>query len=216
MSISRSLGQLMAVCLLALLTLTGARAEGSGAEALLPQLADAPNQDKAAIIGDIAASGDTRARRWLEAFANGKLARMKDSGDFVIVLDNKGRNWTLADALSGETIGQVSRRELSTLRVNNALRAELEGILSVIDLTLEDVDRRLAAARELRGHVDATTFERISQLMAAEENEKVKAALTEALAIYRVEEQGDLAAVALLSGSLNPQARAALTGRRQQ
>ena len=210
MSLSRSLSQLLAVCVLTLLALTGARAEESGAEALLPQLADVPNKEKPAIIGRIAASGDPRARQWLDAFANGKLARMKDSGDFVIVLDNKGRNWTLADALSGEAIGQVSRRELKTLRINNALRAELEGILSVIDLTQSDPARRLAAARDLRGSVDAASFERISQLLAAEENDDVKAALGEALAIYRVE-QGELEAVALLSGSLNSEARAALT-----
>ena len=211
MSISRSLSQLMAVCLLMLLTLSGARAEDNAPEALLQQLAEAPNRDKGRIIGDIAASGDARARQWLDAFANGKLARMKESGDFVIVLDNKGRNWDLADALSGEAIGQVSRRELSTLRINNALRAQLEGMLSVIDLTLEDPARRLAAARELRGSVEASNVERISQLLTTETDADVKAALTEALAIYRVESQGDLEAVALLSGSLNSAARAALT-----
>jgi urea transport system permease protein len=212
MSIPRSLSQLLIVCLLSLLALAPARADDAQAQALLEQLADAPYAQKGRIIGEIAGSGDERARQWLEAFANGKLARVEASGQFVIVLENRGRNWTVADALSGETIGEISRRDLDSLRINNALRGELDGILSVIDLTVADVGKRLAAARDLRGGVDAGSFERIGTLLSAEENPDVRAALEEALAIYRVEALGDIAAVAVLAGSLNTAARAALTG----
>jgi len=94
--------------------------------------------------------------------------------------------------------------------VNNALRGELEDILSVIDLKSPDQSSRLSAARALKGSVDKALAERVPGLIDTEQSEPVRAALTEALAIYRVAEQGDLAAVETLSGSLNLQARAAL------
>ncbi|MBT00559.1 MAG: urea ABC transporter permease subunit UrtB [Oceanospirillaceae bacterium] len=210
MRIIRSLRLLLTACLLALLALP-AQADDAQAKSLLKQLADAPNSKKGEVISDIASSGDERARQWLEAFADGKLAQNEETGDFVIVLENRGRNWTVADALSGEEIGEVSRRDLDSIRVNNALRRELDGILSVIDLTVQDPEKRLTAARELRGSVDETLIERITALMEAEANSDVKAALNEAVAIYKVDALGDLDAVAELSGSLNTDARAALT-----
>lgn len=210
MRITRSLRLLLTACLLSLFALS-AQADDAQAQSLLQQLADAPDAKKGEIISKIAGSGDERARQWLEAFADGKLALNEESGAFVFVLTNRGRNWTVADALTGEEIGEVSRRDLDSIRINNSLRRELDGILSVIDLTVDNPEKRLAAARGLRGHIDASQVERISELMAAEESSNVKAVLQEAVAIYRVEKLGDLAAVKILSGSLNSEARAALT-----
>ena len=209
MSISRSLTSLLLLCLLVLAPMAQAQSTDSEATALLQALAEASYAQKKDVIAEIAGSGDERARGWLDAFANGKLSRIEDSGQFVIVLSNRGRNWTVADALSGQSLGEVSRRDLDTIRVNNALRNELDGILSVIDLTVANPDTRLAAARDLRGEVDGPLAERIEGLLQTEANSDVRAALAEALAIHQVG-QGDVAAVAVLDGSLNAQARVAL------
>ncbi|WP_148863944.1 urea ABC transporter permease subunit UrtB [Marinobacter fonticola] len=216
MSIPRSLKQLLIACLLMLPALVYAQTNEEQAQSFLQQLADASYAEKVRVINDIASSGDERARQWLEAFADGKLARVEEDTDvapantFVIVLNNRGRDWTVADALTGEAIGEISRRNLDSIRINNALRGELDSILSVIDLKVDDPDQRLAAARGLRGSVDEAMAENLNALMAEEENNSVKAALEEAIAIYRVEELGDVDAVETLSGSLNSEARAAL------
>ncbi|WP_203142989.1 urea ABC transporter permease subunit UrtB [Marinobacter mangrovi] len=210
MSIIRSLKQLLIVCLLSLPVLGHAQANDEQAQSLLTQLADASYAQKGKIAGEIARSGDERARGWLEAFSAGKLAKVEDSGKFVIVLSNRGRNWTVQDALTGDDLGEISRRDLDTIRVNNSLRSEIDGILSVIDLTVNDADKRLEAARGLRGNVDEAMAKKLTELMASEEDADVKATLDEALAIYKVEEQGDIGAVKTLSGSLNSEARAAL------
>ena len=214
MSLLRSLTGLLVLLCLTLGPATMAQANDREATALLQALADASYAEKKQVISDIAGSGDERARTWLEAFADGKLSRMEDSGQFVIVLENRGRTWTVADALSGETVGEVSRRNLDRIRINNALRNELEGILSIIDLTVDNADTRLTAARALKGEVDAALAERIGTLLASESDSDVRTALEEARAIYRVE-QGDIAAVAVLSGSLNSQARVALNNAAQ-
>lgn len=97
--------------------------------------------------------------------------------------------------MTGENLGEFSRRDIDTIRVNNALRGELEDILSVIDLKNPDQSSRLSAARALKGSVDSALAERVPSLIETEQSEPVRAALTEALAIYRVAEQGDLGAV---------------------
>jgi urea transport system permease protein len=210
MGISRSLSQLLLICCLLWPALASAQVEDSEAQQLLTTLADASFVEKRQVVNRIADSGDERARYWLESFAANKLGRIESSGQFIVILENRGRDWTVENALTRENLGEVSRRDLDTIRVNNALRTELESILSVIDLKSPDQDQRLTAARALKGSVDDTLAERLPELIAAEDSESVSEALTEALAIYRVEEQGDIKAVDTLSGSLNSEARAAL------
>ncbi|MEH6356713.1 MAG: urea ABC transporter permease subunit UrtB, partial [Marinobacter sp.] len=210
MGITRLLSQFLLVCSLLWPGLAQAQVEDTEAQQLLTALVESSFADKKNVVNRIASSGDERARGWLESFASNKLARIESSGQFVIVVNNRGRNWTVQSALTGENLGEFSRRDIDTVRVNNALRGELEDILSVIDLKSPDQSSRLSAARALKGSVDSALAERVPGLIDTEQSEPVRAALTEALAIYRVAEQGDLAAVETLSGSLNSQARAAL------
>lgn len=211
MSISRLLTRgLMIFSLLLSSALAHAQSPDDQAKTLLQALADSSYAEKTNVVNDIAKSGDERARRWLEAFADGKLSRIGKTGQFVIVLENRGRNWTVEDALTGQSLGEVSRRDLDSIRINNSLRRDLDGILAVIDLTVKDPARRLVAARDLRGRVDDTMADRINELLGQEDDSRVRDTLTEALAIHRVQ-QGDVSAVSELSGSLNSEARGALT-----
>ncbi|WP_309043591.1 urea ABC transporter permease subunit UrtB [Marinobacter sediminicola] len=210
MSTSKLLGRALFACFLLWAGDLLAQTEDAEAHQLLTVLAESSSTQKKAAVLQIAGSGDVRSRGWLESFANNKLGRIESSGQFIIVLENRGRNWTVESALTGENLGEISRRDIDTVRVNNALRNELEGILSVIDLKSPEEHSRLTAARALKGSVDGTLAERLPELMNDEKSDAVRAALTEALAIYKVEEQGDVAAVATLSGSLNSEARAAL------
>src|SRR5690606_41527505 len=102
----------------------------------------------------------------------------------VMVSNNVGRYWQLGSALNGENLGEMSRRDLDAGRVNNALRSEVDGILSVIDLTGANPDTRLAAARNLLGEVDSVLAGRIEQRLQAEESAAVRTILANALAIH--------------------------------
>ncbi|WP_372987479.1 urea ABC transporter permease subunit UrtB [Marinobacter sp.] len=210
MGITGSLSRLLLVCLLLWPAMATAQVDDSEAQQLLTALAESSFAEKKDVVNRIAGSGDERARTWLEAFAANKLARIESTGQFVIVLSNRGRDWDVESATTGESLGEISRRDIDTIRVNNSLRNELESILSVIDLKSPDEDSRLTAARALKGNVDDGLAEQLPDLIEAETAADVQLALTEALAIYQVEEQGDTRAVAVLSGSLNSQARAAL------
>ncbi|MBR9872458.1 MAG: urea ABC transporter permease subunit UrtB [Gammaproteobacteria bacterium] len=211
MSIFRLLAGLVIVwCIAFGPSLATAQVQDDAAQTLLQRLVEASNAERTAVLKHISESGDERARGWLEAFSAGKLATVKESGATVIVLNNVGRNWTIASALNGEDMGKVSRRDLATVRVNNSLRKEVEGLLAVIDLTAQNPDVRLAAARDLLGEVDGALASLIEQRVQVEDSTAVRDMLTTALAIHQLE-QGDVSAVETLSGSLNANARAALT-----
>ena len=184
--------------------------EKDSGKQLLANLAEAPASKVEAAINDIVSSGDERARSWLEAYGNNRLSRIKDTGQVVLVLNNRGRDWEIANPLTGENMGEMSRRELDRVAINNRIRGQLEGILAMLDLNAADPDLREASAREMMGKVDALLVEPLEARLELEERAAVRNRIEEALAIYRVRE-GDLEAIDVLSGSLHPRARAALS-----
>ena len=164
---------------------------------------------KGEAIDAIVQSDDPRARDWLSALLDGRLQRT-DDGRFVVVLDNRGREWPVEDALSGEALGEMSRRDLDRIGINNALRNQLRSAIAVVDLYSADLTLRRASAERLLGEVDADLAEPLAGVIEQEEDRRVRARLTQALAIHRLE-QGEVDAVADLEGSLHPRVRVALS-----
>ncbi|MFN2361970.1 MAG: urea ABC transporter permease subunit UrtB [Marinobacter sp.] len=208
MSIIRSL-----TLLLIAITMTASPAvyaqDNDPGEALLGNLAEARPAQIEDAINAIATSGDVRARSWLDAYGNNRLSRVKDTGRVVVVLNNRGRDWTVSDALTSENLGEVSRRELDRIAVNNLIRGQLEGIIAMLDLDAEDRETRLASAENMMGKVEAPIVEPLEERLELEEDPKIRERIEAALAIYRVGE-GDIEAVDVLAGSLHSRARAAL------
>ncbi|MEC7816665.1 MAG: urea ABC transporter permease subunit UrtB [Pseudomonadota bacterium] len=209
------MGPLRALTLLMLMTCLALPASPAWAQSSdtpdspLQVLAEASPREIPQVLQTIASSGDERARAWLEAYAGGKLALVKDTGQVVLVLRNVGRDWTIADPLTNEPLGEMSRRDLDSLRINNSLRSEVNGILSVIDLTVDNERTRRSAARSLIGKVEAPLAERLRELSEAETSDDVRHFMELALAVYELQ-QGSVEAVEVLSGSLNSDVRAAL------
>ncbi|MDI5985783.1 urea ABC transporter permease subunit UrtB [Halomonas sp. M4R5S39] len=206
----------MLVSLLILWLLAGAvqaQTPDTGADAAAVELLEALDVSsyakKAEAIEALVRSDDERARDWLSALLDGRLQRTGE-GRFVVVLDNSGRDWPVADALSGEPLGEMSRRELDRIGINNALRNQLRSAIAVVDLYSADLELRRASAERLLGEVDADLAGPLSELIEQEGDARVRERLTLALAIHRLE-QGELAAIDHLDGSLHPRARVALS-----
>ncbi|TDX32733.1 amino acid/amide ABC transporter membrane protein 1 (HAAT family) [Modicisalibacter xianhensis] len=170
---------------------------------------------KGEAIQALVASGHPRTRVWLTALLDGKLQRLEDSGRFVIVTENRGRDWTVIDAVDDAPLGEVSRRNIDRITINNALRNQLRSAMAIIDLDAPSERERLASADRLLGEVDANLAEPLAARLEAEESPAVREKLAQALAIHRLQ-SGDSEAVNevidTLSGSLNPAVRAALNG----
>jgi len=90
---------------------------------LLTALAERHFADKETVINRIAAVANKRAEGcWNRLPATNWLA-LASSGQFIIVTDMRPR-LDSASALTGENLGEFSRRDIDTVRVNNALRGE--------------------------------------------------------------------------------------------
>ncbi|QJQ96953.1 urea ABC transporter permease subunit UrtB [Halomonas sp. PA5] len=196
------------LCLLALMPSLATAQQEERAQALLEALDVSSFPAKGEAIATIAASEDERARDWLQALLDGRLQRA-DDGRFVIVLDNSGRDWPVADALTGEALGEMSRRDLERIGINNALRNQLRSVIAVVDLYASNVTLRRASAERLLGEMDADLAEPVAELIEQEEDARVRQRLTQALAMHRLE-QGDVLAIEHLDGSLHPRVRVAL------
>ena len=142
-----SIPRWLTLFLIVLLTVpagTASAQQDTSAEALLQQLAEANARDTEAAIKAIATSGHERARDWLDAYGNNRLSQVEDTGQIVIVLNNRGRDWEVADAITGENLGEMSRRDLDRIAVNNAIRRQLEGVMAMMDLYANDLEVREA------------------------------------------------------------------------
>ena len=182
--------------------------DDAAAIALLEALDVSSFPAKAKAIEAIVRSDDPRARGWLQALLDGRLQR-SDDGRFVVVLDNSGRQWPVEDALTGEALGEMSRRDLDRIGINNALRNQLRSAIAVVDLYAADVGLRRASAERLLGEVDGDLAGPLAEVIDAEPDARVQERLIQALAIYRLE-QGEVEAIDDLRGSLHPRVRVAL------
>lgn len=185
------------------------QAQEDDGQALLEALDTRSFDDKAMAINAIIESEQERADVWLQALLDSDLQRLKDDGRFVIALQTAGLDVTVEDALTGEALGEVSRRDLDRLTINNALRTQLRSAISLVELYNGDQDARLDAAKRLIGEVEEEQVEPLTNRLENEPSAAVRDRLNQALAVYRLN-QGDIEAVEVLSGSLNSNVRVAL------
>ncbi len=209
----RFLSGVLCLLLLSMATLSQAQtpttpSDDDAALALLEALDVENFRAKGDAITAILQSDDERARDWLQALLDGRLQRTSE-GRFVVVLNNTGRDWPVADALTEEPLGEMSRRDLDRIGINNALRNQLRSAIAVVDLYSPNVERRRTSAERLLGEVDETLAEPLEALIAEEEDSQVQRRLAQALAIYQTE-AGQMEGVEALHGSLHPRARVAL------
>ncbi|HSP56946.1 MAG TPA: urea ABC transporter permease subunit UrtB, partial [Halomonas sp.] len=197
------------ISLLSWLPLTAAAQEQDG-QALLGALDTRSFNDKAAAIDVIIESEHERADAWLQALLDSDLQRLKDDGRFVIAVESAGLDVTIEDALTGEALGEVTRRDLDRLTINNALRSQLRSAISLVELYAGDRDARLDAAEGLIGDVEESQVEPLTNRLDEEPSRAVRERLNQALAVYHLNE-GDVEAIEVLGGSLNSNVRIALT-----
>ncbi len=196
------------VLLLGLLAPTVALAE---LERDLEGLRENSYDAKGAAVERIVAGGDERAVPILEAFLDGRLFLSGAEARIVIGEDSPG-GYRIVDALTGEDLGEVGRRDVSKIGINNRLRQQVRGSLGALTLGSTDVSARIGAADALfrRPQVDM-----IPALEAAIEREDVAAVerrLRRALAATRLTTSDDkdtrIAALRELAGFTDPQVRA--------
>jgi len=152
-------------------------ARGQTLEDLAPHLPMGGFKDRAAVVEQIAATGDPRAAALLEALLAGDLQALKADGRIVRVADGDA-----VDALSGERLGPVARGAGARIRVNNAVRRAISAALGALGLRDADPGRRIAAAGAVFTSRDAAQLGPLDAALAAETDAGARRALEQARA----------------------------------
>jgi urea transport system permease protein len=184
-----------------------ASAAGLDMSAALNQLPTASFDDKSTIIAGLALSHPKGSRELLQAMLDGHVAvRDRDKRVFIVRDDPAG--YALTDPLTGLSTGSASPDDFDIVGMNNHLRKSLRAALAQFDLGNADASVRQAAIQEMLRSIDATTVPALRARLAYEQNSDIRRLITEGVAMTDLDDSlpapRRLAAIHLLSGSLNP------------
>jgi urea transport system permease protein len=177
------------------------------------RLTDTAFKVKEAAAQAIAETGDPRAIPLLKALLAGDLYYRKDDERVVYVQPAGSNAWALTDALSGEALGEVGRRDVRKITINNRMRTALRASIATLTLASDDPALRLRAAREMMGTDDSALIEAVRTQLTREDDPQVNDALALVVAVADLQQPAldrRLAAIEVLHGNLYPEARNAL------
>ena len=169
-------------------------------------------RQKAEAVEALAATAHPRVVPILEAFLEGDL-HYRRSDDRVVFARQVDGGQQLTDAITGEDLGVVGRRDARRISVNNQLRTQIRDILASLSLGNPDPSARLAAVRQLLDDFSDDTAALFRDALETEADPAVREALEVGLALggLNAEDPAERqAAAAQLSGNLNPEVRARL------
>ncbi|WP_138466803.1 urea ABC transporter permease subunit UrtB [Poseidonocella sp. HB161398] len=183
-------------------------------EELVAALPEGSYDDRAAVIAQIAATGDDRALKVLEVLLAGDLEQL-DSNSRIVEIYGQGRDDFARDILTGEDYGEVPSRGSSKVRVNNSLRRDIRTAIGTMTLRHPDPARRLAAAQSAFRSPDPEQAELLAEAAAAEADPEVARALAEALAVVTLAGDGaaeaKIAAISVMRDRGDTEARTVLS-----
>ena len=165
-----------------------------------------------ALIRALAATGDARAARAIDALQSGNLGRLNDGG--LVILEGRGNDADMRDPVTGEDLGKAERGQVERIRVNNRVRVEARAAMGLIDLRAKRPERRIAAADGLIKSPDAAALPLLTQAIETETDSRARDALTKALAavqaFYAENPEERLQAIETLGDYADPQVRSLL------
>jgi len=170
-----------------------ALAQGAALEELVTELPDGDFADRAEVIQRIAETGDPRAVRILELLGDGDLEQRKDDGR-VVRIESQGRDDFAFDIFTGESLGEVGRRDTRGIKINNNLRRAIQAALGTLTLRSPNPAERIAAAASIVRTGDAEQLPALDAALAAEEDPEVRDAFLDAQAAATINSEADTAA----------------------
>lgn len=177
------------------------------------RLIDAGFDEKADLIGTMAASGDDRAMDILNVWNRNQLSYIRNP-DRVVVAETTDNGIRATDVLTGEVTEGLGRRSVRTVSLNNSLRQTLGVTLGALQIQTGTDQQREAAARRLLRAADPVNRELIEQAITNEESPAVRRILEQNIALLDFNYGNvttQLAALDTLSNSLDDNVRQALT-----
>ncbi|WP_319412007.1 urea ABC transporter permease subunit UrtB [uncultured Cohaesibacter sp.] len=169
------------VCLVTLLAsfCSMPTAKADDLKSLINALAEGSLKDREVTVEALLETGDDKVVPVLTYLAEGDLYFLK-ADQQVFLAKKSGKNFNLTDPVSGEITKDISKRQISKIRVNNNLRRQIRDGLSLFALNSADPAKRLEAAATLFRAQDASALPAIKARLAKEQDPQVIAYLKEA------------------------------------
>ncbi|NTJ07989.1 urea ABC transporter permease subunit UrtB [Rhizobium lusitanum] len=222
-------------CLVLALTATSLRAQ-EDAHGLINSLGQANFQQAAAIVQNLAKTGDPKVVPALQAFSDGDLY-IRKSDNQVFIAKSSGDAMALVDPLTGQAAGQEAQDNLGKIKINNSLRRAVRAALGSLTLMSPDRGVRLEAAQSVLKSPSADSLEAVETALQNEKDAEIRVALERAravavlssdrpvedkkAAIETIKVEGGRDAIGILSSvsvddSLKPDVAAAIAGIQEQ
>ena len=181
----------------------------------LQALTEKSNDTKAAAVESLAAGGHERALPILEAYLDGRLFQVK-ADDRLVIGEEEGRGYRIFDAVTGEAAGELGKRKLRKVRINNRLRQVVKAALGGLTLGSADPAARMRAADAVFRSAPAEMIAPLEAALAKEQDARVAERITRALAATRLVNAEDSAlrvtALQTLADFTDPDVRAVVAG----
>ncbi len=177
---------------------------------LLEKIPQGSLSDRANTLTKLAALNDNRSIEIITALQQGKL-----TANSQYKLGIRQENDSLVDALTHTAISEEAATDYKRIPINNSLRNQLSTLLAQLNLNHSDVNIRLAAVKRLMSDgIEEETATLLNNQIVIEKEERVLSAIKVALAVFNLqnsEEKKRIEAIQSLRGSLEQEARTALT-----
>ncbi|MBV2091122.1 MAG: urea ABC transporter permease subunit UrtB [Candidatus Thiodiazotropha sp. (ex Ctena orbiculata)] len=220
MTITKQIKTIVLLLLLVLVTGTSSFADAS--EPKLDQAVELLKgkkfQQKYQAIELLAESASPQAQNILKALLERRLFKLKKTKQLVIA-EKQGKTYQVQQAVSLEDLGEVKKRALKKISVNNKMRTLIRSALASFDLKNPDREKRLAAVKQILDKADLEKAEIIRPMLPQEQDEEIAEAMSIIIALSDLssddaKQRSD--AVTLLSGNIHPSVRNALNQLQQQ
>jgi len=168
---------------------------------------------KITAVQNLATESGEKAVPVLKAFLDGNLFTKK-SDKTLVIATKKGSVYLLTNPVSGESLGEVVKKDLKKVRINNKLRGILKSTLGSLTLLSPDPEKRYAAADAVFKSASKGMAPLLEQALKRETDESVKERMELALAAIQLKTSKDtlvnLKAVKTLADYSTPDVRGLL------
>ena len=149
----------------------------------------------------------------LKALLESRLFYRK-SDQLIVITTESENGYHITDAITENKLGEVGKRDIKKIRVNNKLRKQLRGTIAQLSLSNEDTDIRLNAVSEITKILNQDTIDLLRSALEKEKNDAVNELIHLALALWDINSADKnirLKAISLLGDSLSQEARSKLS-----
>lgn len=165
--------------------------------------------DKSQAIESLSADAGEQAKSWMIGLLDNRLYYIKKTKQLVFAKKQDGK-YTISDAFTNEALGQVKKRKIKKISLNNKLRIQVRGALAIMDLRSPSAEQRQQSVKQMLDRPQATHAGLIRPLLADENDAEVRELMTVVIALSDLESSDQKiqkAAVDVLAGNIHPAAR---------